>query len=576
VTAGECRTENSAVLHDGSGKRASYGDLCGKAATMEVDTDIDPRDLKAPKDFRLLGKPLPRLDTPSKVDGTAVFALDVYVPDMLTAVVAHPPTFGGKAKSIDDTATRAVKGVRGVFDVGSGVAVVAENFWAARQGRERLRVEWDLGPNAETSTDALFASYRQLAGSPGLVAKKVGDAEGALGKAARKLEADYELPFLAHAPMEPLNCVVAPRDGGAEVWAGTQFQTVDQASAAAVFGCKPEQVKLHTTFLGGGFGRRANPVSDYIVEACKIARAAKSPIKMVWTREDDMRSGYYRPMWLSRIAASIDAGGVVTGWHHRIVGQSFIAGTSFEPFIIHDGVDHTSVEGADDVPYAIDNLRVELHTTKVPVPTLWWRSVGHSHTAFVVESFFDEIAHAKGIDPVAMRRSMLKGKERHLRVLDLATEKAGYGKKLPAGHAHGAALHFSFRTYVAVVLEVSIENGWPRVHKATCAVDCGRTINPNTVRAQLEGAVGFALTAALYGEISLRDGRVVQSNFHDYRMLRIHEMPAVDVHVVPSEAPSTGVGEPGVPPVAPALGNALFHLTGKRIRRLPVRAEDLR
>ncbi len=574
VPAGELRTENGAVIHDGSGKRAGYGELAALAATMPVPAEVV---LKPPEQFRLLGKPLHRLDTKAKIAGTAQFGLDVYVPGMKTALVLHPPTFGGKAKAIDDKDARAVKGVVAVFDVGSGVAVVAENFWAAKLGRDRLRVEWDLGPAATLSTEGLRASYRELAGKPGLVARKTGDAAGALAAATRRLEADYELPYLAHAAMEPLNCVVAPKpDGGAEIWAGTQFQTVDQGAAAAVFGVLPEQIELHTTFLGGGFGRRANPASDYIVEACKIALAAKAPVKLVWTREDDMRSGYYRPMWHSRITAGLDGSGAITGWQHRIVGQSILAGTFFEAFMVKDGIDSTSVEGAEDVPYGIPNVQVELHTTQVAVPTLWWRSVGHSHTAFVVESFVDELAHAKGVDPLALRRELLVGKDRHLGVLNLAAAKAGYGKALPAGHAHGIAVHFSFASYAAVVLEVSLVEGWPKVHKATMAIDCGRTINPDTVQAQLQGALGFALGTALYSGLTIEKGGVVESNFHDYRLLRIHEMPQVEVHVLPSELPSTGVGEPGVPPVAPALGNALFALTGKRIRRLPLREEDLR
>lgn len=572
VPANECRTENSTVIHDQTKKTATYGELAAAAAKLPTPKDAP---LKDSKQFRLIGKSIHRLDTPAKVAGTAVFGLDVYVPGMLTALVAHPPAFGGKAKKIDDAAARKIKGVKDVVDVGSGVAVLADSFWAAKLGRDALRIEWDLGPNGALSSDTLREQYRKLAGTPGLVARKVGDTAEAKATASKNLEVDYELPYLAHAPMEPLNCVVDLRADSCEIWAGSQFQTVDQGAAAATVGLPVEKVKLHTTFLGGGFGRRANPAADYIVEACKIAKAAKVPVKMVWTREDDMRSGFYRPMWHSRIGASIDAKGAITGWRHTIVGQSIIAGTPFEPMMIKDGVDSTSVEGAEDVPYAIPNVLVDLHTPKVGVPTLWWRSVGHSHTAFVVESFLDELAHAIGKDPLALRRELLVGKDRHLGVLNLAAEKAGYGKQLPAGHAHGLAVHFSFNSYAAVVLEVSLVDGFPKVHRATAVIDCGRTINPDTVKAQLEGAVGFALTAALYSDISLQNGSVQQSNFNDYRLLRIHEMPAVDVHIVPSEEPSTGVGEPGVPPVAPALGNALFQLVKKRVRRLPIRAEDL-
>ncbi len=554
VPVGECRTEAAVVHHDASSRRAAYGELVAEAATLPVPADVP---LKAPQDFRILGRPMHRLDTPAKVAGTAVFGLDVHVPGMRTALVLHPPTFGGKAARIDAGAARAVAGVVDVIDVGSGVAVVADSFWAAKLGRDRLQVEWDLGPAATLSTDALRAEYRELSRQPGLVARTRGDAAKALAAAARTLEADYELPYLAHAPMEPLNCVVAPGAGTVEIWVGTQFQTVDQGAAAMVFGIAPADVTLHTTLLGGGFGRRANPASDHVVEACRIAKAAKCAIKLVWTREDDVRGGYYRPQWHSHVVAALDAQGAITAWRHRIVGQSILAGTPFEQVMVENGIDGTSVEGAEDNPYAIANLQVELHTTKVAVPTLWWRSVGHSHTAFVVESFVDELAHAKGVDPVALRRELLASAPRHLAVLDLATQEAGYGRALPAGRAHGVAVHFSFRSYVAVVLEASLVDGWPTVHAVTVAIDCGRTINPDTVRAQLEGAVGFALTAALYGEITIAAGRVEQSNFHDYRLLRMHEMPAVAAHVVPSEQPSTGVGEPGLPPVPPAHGNAL-------------------
>lgn len=573
VSEKECSTENGFVLHKASGKRAGYGELAGEAATLTAPNEVQ---LKDPKDFRLIGKSTHRLDTPDKVHGKAIFGIDVALPGMLTALVAHPPAFGGKARTIDSTAALAVPGVKKVVDVESGVAVIATGYWAAKRGRDALKIEWDGGPNAGISSVELRAQYRELAMQPGLAARKDGDAAAELKASKHVLNADYELPFLAHAPMEPLNCVVDLRADSMEIWVGTQFQTVDHGAACAVAGLAPEKVKLHTTFLGGGFGRRANPVADYIVEAVKIAKSAGAPLKLIWTRDDDMRGGYYRPMWHSRMAAAHDDVGSITAWTHTIVGQSFITGTPFEPFIVKDGIDGTSVEGAFDVPYAIPNVLVDLHTTKVGVPTLWWRSVGHSHTAFVVESFLDEVAHATGADPLALRRKLLAGKPRHLGVLELAAEKAGWDRALPVGHARGVAMHHSFESFVAMVAEVSFERGKLRVHKYTVAVDCGRTVNPDTIKAQLEGAVGFGLTAALYSAITLEKGRVVQSNFHDYRMLRIHEMPEVDVHIVNSNEPSTGIGEPGVPPVAPALCNALFHLTQKRTRSLPIREEDLR
>ncbi|MEO6593974.1 MAG: xanthine dehydrogenase family protein molybdopterin-binding subunit [Planctomycetota bacterium] len=571
VPASECTTKDSVVTHPKTGQRASYGELAAAAALLPVPTGVP---LKDRKDWRLIGKPTHRLDSKAKVEGTAVFSIDVHLPGMLTALVAHPPTFTGKALTIRDAKARAVPGVVDVVDVGSGVAVIAKGFWPAKLGRDKLEVDWDLGDSAALSTAGLREQYRQLAGTTGLVARKDGDAEKALGEGTA-LHADYELPYLAHAAMEPLNCVVDLKADSCEIWAGTQFQTVDHAAACATAGLKPEQVKLHTTFLGGGFGRRANPVSDYIVEAVKIAKAAKAPVQLIWTRTDDLRAGYYRPMWHSRIAAAHDGKGTITGWKHTIVGQSIVAGTPFEPMMVKNGIDGTSVEGADDMPYTIPNVLVSLHTTKVPVPTLWWRSVGHSHTAFVIESFLDEMAAATKQDPLALRRKLLSGHPRHLGVLELAAAKAGWSTPVPTGRARGIAVHHSFNSYVATVVEVSLERGWPRVHKVTQAVDCGRTINPDTVKAQLEGATGFALTAALYSAITLKNGSIEQSNFHDYRMLRMHEMPEVAVHMVPSDEPPTGVGEPGVPPVAPALCNALFSLTGKRIRRLPIQKDDL-
>ncbi len=573
VPAAECGTEPGVVVHEASGRRAPYGALVAAAAEVPAPDEVA---LKDPADFRLIGRSIPRLDTPDKVHGRAVFGLDVVRPGMLTALVLHPPHFGARAKRVESARALSVPGVRQVVDVGSGVAVVATGFWPAKRGRDLLEVEWESGLDSALSTPGLREEYRRRARTPGRVARLDGDPQAALEGAARVLEADYELPYLAHAAMEPLNCVVELRADGCEIWVGTQFQTVDHAAAAAAAGLPPETVQLHTTYLGGGFGRRANPASDYVVEAVRIAKHARAPVKLVWTREDDMRGGYYRPMWHSRIRAGLDASGALSAWAHTIVGQSILAGTPFEAFLVKDGIDGTSVEGAVDLPYAVPNVRVDLHTTQVGVPTLWWRSVGHSHTAFVVESFLDEVAHAQRRDPLELRRALLAAQPRQLRVLEHAAERAGWGSPPPPGRARGLALHRSFESTVAMVAEVSLERGRPRVHAVTVALDCGRVVNPDTVRAQLEGAVGFGLTSTLYGAITLKDGRVEQSNFHDYKMLRMHEMPAVAVHVLPSDEPSTGVGEPGVPPVAPAVGNALFALTGKRVRRLPIRAEDLR
>jgi isoquinoline 1-oxidoreductase beta subunit len=415
--------------------------------------------------------------------------------------------------------------------------------------------------------------YADLAKTPGLAAKKEGDADAALAKAAKQLSAEYEVPYLAHATMEPLNCTVDLKRNSCEIWTGTQFQTADRNAAAAVASLKPEQVKVHTMYLGGGFGRRANPANDFVKEAVHVAKAAKAPVKVVWTREDDTRGGYYRPMWYDRISAGLDEKGSPVAWKHTVVGQSILAGTPFESAMVKNGIDETSTEGASDLPYAIPNLLVDLHSPKTGVPVLWWRSVGHSHTAFVVESFIDELAHAAKRDPVEFRRELLAHEPRMLHVLNVAAERSRWGTPLPAGRARGIALVEDKGGRVAEVAEVSLERGRIRVHRVTLVADCGQVIHPRIVQGQMSGSVVAGLTAALYGEITIQNGRVKQRNFDEYRMLRIDEMPEVDVHIVPSGEEPGGVGEPGVPPIAAAVANALFTLTGVRARRLPLRAE---
>ena len=574
VPPADCRTENSFVIHGASGRRAAYGDLAARAAELKPPAEVT---LKDPKDFKLIGKPVHRLDTPAKCNGSAKFSIDVELPGMLVAVLARPPVFGGKAKSFDATAAKAVPGVKQVIEIPRGIAVVADGYWAARRGRDALRIEWDEGPLAGYSTAKQRADYAALANTPGTVARKDGDPAAALAAAAKKLEAKYELPYLAHATMEPMNCVADVRAESCEVWAGSQFQTFDRMTAAQAAGLKPEQTQLHTTFLGGGFGRRAVPDCHMVLEAVQVSKAAGVPIKVMWTREDDMRGGYYRPFWYHRLAGGLDASGNITAWTQTIVGQSFLAGTPFAPMLIKNGVDGTSVEGAADTPYLIPNLLVDLHSPSLQVPTLWWRSVGHSHTAFVVESFLDELIHAAGKDPYQVRRALLAKAPRHLRVLDLAAEKAGWNSPVAPGRGRGIAVHDSFGSYFAYVAEVSVSKaGELTVHRMVCALDCGPIVNPDTIKAQVEGAVIFALTAALRGEITLENGRVQQSNFNDYPMLRIYECPEIEVHIVESTEKQGGIGEPGVPCAAPAVANAIFALTGKRIRRLPIRAEDLR
>ncbi len=573
VPASECRVEKGVVIHSASGKKATYGSLADAASQLKPPANVP---LKDPKQFTLIGKPVRRLDTPSKVDGTAQFGLDVRLPGMLFALVARPPVFGGKVASFDAAEALKIHGVRAIEQIPSGVAVIADRLWPAKLAREKVRITWDDGENAKLSTSQMLADFSRQSATPGNIAKKAGDPSAALAGAAKTITAEYDVPYLAHAMMEPLNCVVDLRSDTCEIWTGTQFETVDRANAAKTAGLPPEKVKINTTLLGGGFGRRANPASDFVVEAVHVAKIAKAPVKVVWTREDDLAGGWYRPMWHDRFAAGLDAQGNPTAWTHTIVGQSIMQGTSFEQFTIKDGVDSTSVEGAADLLYGIPNLQVDLHSPKIGVPVQWWRSVGHSHTGFSVESFFDEVAHAGGKDPYELRRKLLANQPRMLAVLQLVAEKAGWGKPLPAGRGRGIATHFSFDSYVAQVIEASVDkDGTVRVHCVVCVVDCGRTVNPDIVKAQMEGGIVFGLTAALKTEITLENGRVQQTNFHDYQMLRMFESPQIEVHIVPSEQNPTGVGEPSVPPVAPALTNAIFAATGKRIRRLPIRASDL-
>jgi isoquinoline 1-oxidoreductase beta subunit len=561
-----CRVEKGFIVS--GDKRLSFGELAAGAMSRKAPAAVT---LKERKDWTILGKPTRRLDAPDKAAGRAEFGLDVRVPGMLTALVARPPVFGGKVKSVRADKARGVRGVRGVFEVPSGVAVVADRFYAAKLGRDALEIEWDLGPGATLDSNRVREEFRELSGKPGLPAASQGDVEAGMKAAAKTIEADYEFPYLAHATMEPQNCTVRLSPNECEIWTGTQFQTFDQRAAAGIAGLKPEQVKLHTTFLGGGFGRRATPSSQVVAEAVHVARAAGAPVKVVWTREDDMRGGFYRPMFVHRVRVGLGGDGMPVAWHQRIVGQSIIEGTPLAAMMIKDGVDPTSVEGAADSPYvkATPHHRVELHSPKTPITVLWWRSVGHTHTAFVMETFVDELGRAAGQDPLAYRRRLLAKEPRRLGVLNLAAEKAGWGKPLPSGRALGLAVHESFGSFVAQVAEVSVAGDGVRVHRVVAAVDCGVCINPAGVRAQIESAVAFGLTAALHGELTLKDGRVQQSNFHSYPILRMREMPRVEVHIVESNEKSGGVGEPGTPPIAPAVANAVFAATGKRLRRLP-------
>jgi isoquinoline 1-oxidoreductase subunit beta len=570
VPVAELSTDKGVIRHVPSKREAKFGTFVVKAMALPVPDKVA---LKDPKDFTLIGHPLPRVDVPSKVDGTAQFTLDVVLPGMLVALIKRPPRFGATAKSFDAGAAGAVPGVVKVVQVPRGVAVIAKSFWAAKQGRDALKVEWDDTHAEKRSSADIMNEYRQLAAKPAASARKEGDAVGAIKNAAHQLSASYEFPFLAHAPMEPLDAVVKLTASSCEIWAGDQFQTIDQANAAKTAGLDSAQVSINTLYAGGSFGRRANPGSDYIVEAVSVAKAYGAdgtPIKLQWTREDDLHGGLYRPMYYHQLSAGLNEKFELVGWKHTIVGQSIMSGSVFSA-MIKNGIDPTSVEGAASIAYAIPNIDVQLATTTTGVPILWWRVVGSSHTTFAVEAFIDEVAHAAGKDAFTFRRDLLAHEPRMKAVLELAAEKAGWSSQpLPKGKGRGIAVGEAFKTFVAQVAEVTVDDsGRVTVDRVVCAVDCGIPINPDVITAQMEGGIGFGLGAVLYGAITLKDGLVEQDNFHAYRVLRINEMPKVEVHIVPSGEAPTGVGEPGVAPLGPAVANAIFAASGRRIHVLP-------
>ncbi len=548
---------------------ASFGELAIAAADFEPPAEPV---LKDPADFTLIGTRLPRLDSASKTDGTAEFTLDVSRPGMLTAVVAHPPKFGASVASFDAAGALDVPGVTDVVEIPRGVAVIAESLWSALKGRDALEVQWAEDEAEQRSSETLFAEYESaVASSDGLVARNDGNAEAALYSAPKAMSREFHLPYLAHATMEPMDCVVELGADSCEIWTGSQMPTTDQLVAADIAGLLPEQVTINTYFAGGSFGRRAVPNSDFVAEAVMAAKAigGRAPLKLVWTREDDMRAGFYRPMSYHVLEGALDDDGGITAWRHRTAVQSILAGTPFAA-AVQDGIDGASVEGARNLPYAIPNLKVALHNASNGVPVLWWRSVGHTQNAFVTEAFLDELIAAGGGDAYEVRRELLKDHPRHLAVLNLAAEKAGWGEDLGPDRGRGIAVHESFGSLVAEVVDVTVTDGKLSVDRVVCAVDCGIAINPDVIRAQMEGGIGYALSAALREEVTLDNGVVEQDNFDQYRPLRIDEMPDVEVHIVASgEAPS-GVGEPGVPPLAPALVNAIAVATGKRIYRLPI------
>lgn len=573
VPAGEVSLKDGRLSHAGSGRDADIGEFAEAAAVQPVPAEVV---LKDPSEWTQIGNPdVLRYDRVGKTRGEQDFTLDVRLPGMLTAVMIHPPKFGATVASFDAADARQSPGVVDVVAIPRGVAVVAQDMWSALKARDLVIVEWDESQAETRGSDEILAEYRALSdGAPTAMARRDGNVADALAKADRVLEASFEFPFLAHAAMEPLNAVARMNeDGTLEVWAGHQLPDLYQYLASVTADIPPQNVRLHVMKAGGSFGRRAVADGDVVVESVAIARAIgwKAPVKVQWTRENDMRGGRYRPAYVHKLRAGLDADGNLVAYEDHIVGQSIVKGTPFEGALVHDGVDHTSVEGAVNLPYHVPNLSVGLTTTDVGVPVLWWRSVGSTQNAYAGEVFIDEVAEAAGADPVDFRMKLLKDKPRHAEVLRLAAEKAGWGKALPEGRHHGVAVHESFASFVAQVAEVSVDGGDIRVHRVVCAVDCGTAINPDTIRAQIEGGIGFGLGAIMSEEITMTGGEVDQGNFDSYEPLRIDAMPEVEVHIVESDAPPTGVGEPGVPPIGPAVANAVFRATGRRLRTLPFR-----
>ena len=563
-------TVRRGVVSHSNGQSASFGELAVAAGKQAVPENVI---LKDPSTFTLIGADhLSRKDM-GKTDGTAIFTQDVKLPNMLTAVVAHPPRFGAKVKTFSATKTKMLDGTVQVVEIATGIAVIADNFWNAKKGRDALDIEWDTRGAMREGSLELMRDYRIAAEKSGTNVVSTGDIELGFKTAVKIIEAEYEYPYLAHATMEPMNCVVKITESGAEIWNGSQSPTSDQNAVAKLIGVSPAQVRVHSLFAGGSFGRRYNKDNDYVLEAARIAQAVgiDIPVKLVWTREDDTNAGYFRPMYFHKMKAGLDAAGKITAWEHKIVGQSVLTGSAFAA-LIKNGIDTTSVEGATELPYSIPNFSVELTTTESQVPVLWWRSVGATHTAHSVETFMDQLASAAGQDPLSFRLSHLSGDARYKGVLDLAADKANWNGTQPDGRIKGLAVHKSFGTYVAQVSDLSItSSGDFKVDKVVCVVDCGLAVNPDIIRAQMEGGMGYGLSPALMSEITIENGGVVESNFDAQKVLRIDDMPEIEVYIVPSIEPPTGVGEPGTPVIAPSIANALFSKTGRPQRKLPLR-----
>ncbi len=565
VDPAACRAQSGAVLHAPTGRSATYGELAADAARMPVPDKVA---LKRPEDFKLIGTPAKRLDTPAKINGTAIYGIDVRPPGVKVATLAQSPVFGGRVKRVDDTAAKAVKGVRQIVRLDDAVAVVADHMGAAKKGLAALVIEWDDGPHAQLTTKEIADELEKATLDPGTVAQNIGNVDTAMAGAATKVAATYQVPFLAHATMEPMNCTVHLRPGGCEVWVGSQVMARAQAAAAKVTGLPLDKVVVHNHLIGGGFGRRLE--IDGIARAVEIAKHVDGPVKVVWTREEDIQHDMYRPCFVDRLSAGLDAKGMPVAWNNRFAGSSVIA--RWAPPFFAKGLDADTTEGAINLVYGLPNFHVEYLRVEPPgIPTAFWRSVGPSHNVFVTESFMDELAAAAKQDPVAYRRTLLDKTPRAKAVLDLAAEKAGWGQPLPPRVGRGVSLQFAFASYMAQVADVEVsKDGAVRVRRVVCAVDCGIPVNPDTIRAQIQSAVNFGITAALHGEITLKAGRVQQSNFDSYQMLRIDEAPAIEVHIVQSSAPPGGMGEAGTSAIVPAVANAIFAATGKRLRKLPI------
>jgi isoquinoline 1-oxidoreductase subunit beta len=572
IPESSCITENGEVIDKTGGRRLRYGALVQKASTLPVPSKVTLRD---PKDFKVLGKPVARVDIPKKVNGSAMYGMDVHVPNMLIAKVARCPVLGGSVASYNAEKAKAVPGVHQVVKISSGVAVVADSYQAATLGLHALQITWNEGSNAALNSEDIRKSFVESAERNGAVARNEGDVAKALQGAAKKIEAVYEMPYLAHATMEPQNCTADARKDGCDVWVSTQAQTGAQEAAMAVTGLPPSAVKIHPQFAGGGFGRRGE--SDFVTDAVETSKAVGRPVKVIWTREDDTQHDFYRPATYVRFWGAVNESGMPTAWMQRIVQPSILM--RFDPHALDStgGIDKRAVDGSKELPYTIPNIRIEYVRNDPGVPLGFWRSVGDSISGFIVEAFFDELAAAAGKDPFELRRDLLKNVPRQRAVLELAAQKAGWGKPLPKGSGRGISAHSSYDSFAAEVAEVSVSaDGHVRVHRVVCAVDCGWVVNSDSLKAQMEGGIVFGLTAALKGEITVKNGRVQQSHFNNYPMLRMSEIPEIEVYIVPSRENPGGGGEPSTPPIASAVVNAIYAATGKRIRRLPIRPEELK